>query len=120
MNEAARFKKELLIQEYGSNVLKIVEHINTVPDKAKRTDQCKLLIKLIEKMNPSISTTLQYFSLLLESRSLPEGSRMRKKEDLEKDKMQFAEKRTHFHFLESLGVSGCVFLETRCLSGCHF
>lgn len=54
MNEAARFKKELLVQEYGSNVLKIIEHINENPDKAKRTEQCKLLIKLIEKMNPSV------------------------------------------------------------------
>jgi len=54
MNEAGRFKKELLIQEYGSNVLKIVEHINEISDKTQRTEKCKLLIKLIEKMNPSV------------------------------------------------------------------
>ena len=54
MNESARFKKELLAREYGSNVIKIVGEIAKNPNKTERTNQSKLLIKLIEKMNPSV------------------------------------------------------------------
>ena len=54
MNEAARHKKELLIREYGSNIAKIVDSIKTDSNKEERTRKSKLLIKLIEKMNPSV------------------------------------------------------------------
>jgi len=54
MNEAARFKKQLLAREYGSNIVRIVETIVENPDKTQRTEKSRLLIKLIEKMNPSV------------------------------------------------------------------
>ena len=64
MNESARFKKELLAREYGSNVAKIVDQITKNPDKTERTNQCKLLIKLIEKMNPAIKYTENFEDIL--------------------------------------------------------
>lgn len=64
MNESARFKKELLSREYGSNVVKIVDEIAKNPDKTERTNQCKLLIKLIEKMNPAIKYTENFEDIL--------------------------------------------------------
>ena len=64
MNESARFKKELLSREYGSNVVKIVDQISKNPSKTERTNQSKLLIKLIEKMNPSIKYAENFEDLL--------------------------------------------------------
>ena len=64
MNESARFKKELLSREYGSNVVRIVDQISQNPDKTERTNQSKLLIKLIEKMNPAIKYTENFEDIL--------------------------------------------------------
>lgn len=64
MNESVRFKKELLVREYGSNVVKIVDEIAKNSNKTERTNQAKLLIKLIEKMNPSIRYADNYEEIL--------------------------------------------------------
>lgn len=54
MDNALQMRKELLSREYGANILKIVQFIKDNPDKQKRTEQAKLLIKLIEKLHPSV------------------------------------------------------------------
>lgn len=54
MNEVIAHQKVLLEREYGSNIAKIASYIKTIPSKEERTASTKKLIKLIEKLNPSV------------------------------------------------------------------
>lgn len=54
MEEAIKFKQELLGKEYGSNIQKLCVHLTTIEDKLERTEKANLLYKLVEKLHPSI------------------------------------------------------------------
>ena len=40
--------------EYGRGVLNMVDHLKTIPDKAKRSEQAKAVVKTMELLNPSV------------------------------------------------------------------
>lgn len=46
----------LAMPEYGRNVLKMVEHLRTIEDREKRTEQAKAVIKVMEILNPQVHT----------------------------------------------------------------
>ena len=49
-------RERLQITEYGRNVLKMVEHLKEIPDKAKRTEQAFAVVKTMELLNPGVKT----------------------------------------------------------------
>ena len=49
-------REKLRITEYGRNVLKMVEHLKEIPDKAKRSEQARAVVKTMELLNPSVKT----------------------------------------------------------------
>ena len=49
-------RERLAMPEYGRNVLKMVEQIKTIPDKAKRTEQARAVVKVMELLNPQVRT----------------------------------------------------------------
>ena len=49
-------RERLAMPEYGRNVLKMVEQIKTISDKAKRTEQARAVVKVMELLNPQVRT----------------------------------------------------------------
>ena len=49
-------RERLAMPEYGRNVLKMVEQLKTIPDKAKRTEQARAVVKVMELLNPQVRT----------------------------------------------------------------
>ena len=49
-------REKLKITEYGRNVLKMVEHLKEIPDKAKRSEQAVAVVKTMEILNPGVKT----------------------------------------------------------------
>ena len=49
-------RERLAMPEYGRNVLKMVEQLKTIPDKAKRTEQARAVAKVMELLNPQVRT----------------------------------------------------------------
>ncbi|MBR5703653.1 MAG: DUF4290 domain-containing protein [Bacteroidales bacterium] len=47
-------REKLKITEYGRNVLKMVEHLKEIPDRAKRSEQAIAVIKTMEILNPGV------------------------------------------------------------------
>ena len=47
-------REKLKITEYGRNVLKMVEHLKEIPDKAKRSEQAVAVVKTMELLNPGV------------------------------------------------------------------
>ncbi len=47
-------REHLRMPEYGRNVLKMVEHLRTIEDKAKRSEQAKAIVKSMEILNPQV------------------------------------------------------------------
>ncbi|MBO6239169.1 MAG: DUF4290 domain-containing protein [Bacteroidales bacterium] len=47
-------REKLAMPEYGRNVLKMVEQLKAIPDKAKRTEQAYAVVKVMELLNPSV------------------------------------------------------------------
>lgn len=47
-------RERLTMPEYGRGVLKMVEHLLTIEDKAKRTEQARAVIKSMEILNPQV------------------------------------------------------------------
>lgn len=47
-------RERLQITEYGRNVLKMVEHLKEIPDKAKRSEQAVAVVKTMELLNPGV------------------------------------------------------------------
>ena len=47
-------RERLQITEYGRNVLKMVEHLREIPDKAKRSEQAVAVVKTMELLNPGV------------------------------------------------------------------
>lgn len=46
--------EKLEMPEYGRNVLKMVEQLRDIPDKAKRTEQAGAVVKVMESLNPQV------------------------------------------------------------------
>lgn len=49
----------IILKEYGRNIQKIVEHIRTIDDKAKRTELAYTLIELIKQLNPTVRESVE-------------------------------------------------------------
>ena len=47
-------REKLAMPEYGRNVLKMVEQLKAIPDKAKRTEQAYAVVKVMELLNPGV------------------------------------------------------------------
>ena len=47
-------REKLAMPEYGRNVLKMVEQLKAIPDKAKRTEQAFAVVKVMELLNPQV------------------------------------------------------------------
>ena len=46
--------EKLQMPEYGRNVLKMVEQLKAIPDKAKRSGQAAAVVKVMESLNPLV------------------------------------------------------------------
>jgi len=49
-------RERLDMPEYGRNVLKMVEQLKQIPDKAKRNEQARAVVKTMEVLNPQVRT----------------------------------------------------------------
>ena len=47
-------REPLAMPEYGRNVLKMVEQMKEIPDKAKRSEQARAIVKVMELLNPQV------------------------------------------------------------------
>ena len=61
MNESAILdyntaREKLAMPEYGRNVLKMVQQLKTIEDKAKRSEQARAVVKTMELLNPQVRT----------------------------------------------------------------
>ena len=46
--------EKLAMPEYGRNVLKMVEHMKAIGDRAKRSEQARAIVKVMETLNPQV------------------------------------------------------------------
>ncbi|MDI9550878.1 MAG: DUF4290 domain-containing protein [Bacteroidales bacterium] len=49
-------RKKLQMPEYGRNVFKMVEQLKEIPDRAKRSEQARAVVKVMETLNPQAHT----------------------------------------------------------------
>jgi len=49
-------RERLGMPEYGRNVLKMVEQLKQIPDREKRSEQAKAVVKTMEILNPQVRT----------------------------------------------------------------
>ena len=47
-------RERLEMPEYGRNVLKMVEKLKEIPDREKRTEQARAIVKVMELLNPQV------------------------------------------------------------------
>ncbi len=47
-------REKLKVPEFGRNVLKMIEHLRTIEDRAKRTEQAAAVVKVMEILNPQV------------------------------------------------------------------
>ena len=47
-------REKLQMPEYGRNVLRMVEQLKEIPDRAKRSEQAKAVVKVMETLNPQV------------------------------------------------------------------
>ncbi|MCQ2143575.1 MAG: DUF4290 domain-containing protein [Bacteroidales bacterium] len=47
-------REKLALPEYGRNVKHMVEHLKTIEDRAKRSEQAAAVVKVMEILNPSV------------------------------------------------------------------
>lgn len=47
-------REKLAMPEYGRNVLKMVEQLKEIPDREKRTEQARAVVKVMELLNPQV------------------------------------------------------------------
>lgn len=47
-------REKLTLPEYGRNVKHMVEHLKTIEDRAKRSEQAAAIVKVMEILNPSV------------------------------------------------------------------
>jgi hypothetical protein len=53
-------REKLEMPEYGRNVLEMVEQLKKIPDKAKRSEQARAVVKVMEFLNPSVKSQENY------------------------------------------------------------
>lgn len=53
-------REKLVMPEYGRNVLKMVQELKEIPDKAKRSEQAIAVVKAMEILNPQVRTQENY------------------------------------------------------------
>lgn len=53
-------RERLSMPEYGRNVLRMVEHLREIPDRAKRSEQARAVVKVMEVLNPSVRQQENY------------------------------------------------------------
>ena len=56
--------EKLNMPEYGRNILNLVETLREIPDRAKRSEQAKAVVKAMEILNPQIHTQENYEQVL--------------------------------------------------------
>lgn len=56
--------EKLSMPEYGRNVLKMVEQLREIPDRAKRTEQARAVVKVMESLNPQVHQQENYMQKL--------------------------------------------------------
>lgn len=47
-------REKLAMPEYGRNVLKMIEKMKAVPDRDKRSEQARAIVKVMELLNPQV------------------------------------------------------------------
>ena len=47
-------REKLQMPEYGRNVLTMVEQLKAIPDRAKRSEQARAVVKVMEALNPQV------------------------------------------------------------------
>ncbi len=47
-------REKLTMPEYGRNVLKMIEKLKEIPDRDKRSEQARAVIKVMETLNPQV------------------------------------------------------------------
>ena len=47
-------REKLRMPEYGRNVLRMVEQVKAIEDREKRTAQARAIVKVMERLNPSV------------------------------------------------------------------
>ena len=57
-------REKLLVPEFGRNVLKMVEQLKEIDDRAKRTEQAAAIVKVMEILNPQVRQQEDYRGLL--------------------------------------------------------
>ena len=53
-------REKLQMPEYGRNVLLMVEQLKEIPDKAKRSEQARAVVKTMELLNPQVHSQENY------------------------------------------------------------
>ena len=53
-------REKLQMPEYGRNILIMVERLKTIPDKAKRSEQARAVVKSMEVLNPQVHQQENY------------------------------------------------------------
>ena len=53
-------RERLAMPEYGRNVLKMVDQLREIPDRAKRTEQAYAIVKVMELLNPQVHSQENY------------------------------------------------------------
>lgn len=53
-------REKLSMPEYGRNVLKMVEQLRAIPDRDKRSEQAKAVVKVMEILNPQVHNQEDY------------------------------------------------------------
>lgn len=53
-------REKLFMPEYGRNIMKMVAILKTIDDKAKRTEQARVVVKAMELLNPQVHQQENY------------------------------------------------------------
>ena len=53
-------REKLAMPEYGRNVLKMVQQLRSIPEKDKRSEQARAVVKVMEILNPQVHTQEDY------------------------------------------------------------
>lgn len=53
-------REKLQMPEYGRIILNMVEQVKEIPDKAKRSEQAKAVVRVMELLNPQVHTQENY------------------------------------------------------------
>lgn len=53
-------RKSLKLPEYGRNVQKMIEYVRSIPDRDKRNEQARAVVKVMEILNPQVHLQEDY------------------------------------------------------------